>query len=247
MHRAFTIVEMLVTLAVIGILIGILVPSLRSARNQAAATQDLANLRSLMQAHIAYMNLNEERFVDVGLPHGSPADPSLSFVNRLRPYFGGASIAYRSPLDLSPHWAVDDGGDGVPVQDGPTPLFRRTSYGMNNYLSRNFSPAVAIDGIGEGVDRMTQVQHPESLVCFLLMAESGPYASADHPHVEEWGAAPNPARQAATQVHINAVDRQRPAGDSRSNYAYLDGRTATEIFDNVFRSIDSNRFDPSLN
>ncbi|MBL9140769.1 MAG: type II secretion system protein [Phycisphaerae bacterium] len=246
MHRAFTLVEALVAIAIVAILIGILVPSLAAVRMQALATQDLGNLRSLMQAHLAYMNVNNERFVDVGLPHGTPADPSLSFVHRLRPFFGNAAVALRSPLDRSPHWQVDDGGEDVPVAQGATPIWRYTSYGMNNYLSRTFSPLVALDGPNAAIDRLSQVGSPESTVCFLLMADSGPYASADHPHVEEWSSAPDPALHAASQCRINAVSGTRPSTDSRSNYAFLDGRTATKVFDDVYRSGTINQFDPLL-
>lgn len=246
MRRAFTLVEALVVVAIIAILLGLLLPALKGARIQSLVVQDLSNLRALMQAHSAYMNVYEERFVDVGLPHGTVADPSLSFVNKLRPFFGGSTLAYRSPLDQSPHWGPDDGGvEGIPVAEGSPPLWRRTSYGMNNYLSRTFSPLVALDGPGAATDRLSRIPQPEQTVCFLLMAETGPFASADHPHVEDWGAVPDPARKAATQCMVDALSRQRPSSESRSNYAYLDGHAATRPFGTVFRNANQNQFDPT--
>jgi prepilin-type N-terminal cleavage/methylation domain-containing protein/prepilin-type processing-associated H-X9-DG protein len=242
----FTLVEVLVVVGIIAVLVGIAVPSLASARRSAVATADLANLRGLAVAHLSYMAGNEDRFVDVGLPHGSIANASRSFVECLRPWFGRAELALRSPLDESPHWSAESGGEGEPVVASTPPLYRRTSYGMNNYLSRSYSPAVALDGEGAGADRLQQVRDHERTVCFLLMAERGAYASADHPHVEEWSTSPQPARTAASQVQINAVDRGKPGNGSQSNYAFVDGHVATHAFDDLFRSASSNRFDPSL-
>lgn len=245
-RAGFTLVELLVACAVLALLLGLLLPALRSISRQAMSTQDLSNLRSLMQAHASYMNLNNERFVDVGLPHGSFGDPSLSFVHRLKPYVGTSVLAVKSPLDQSPHWSAADGGDGVPVVEGVTPVWRCTSYGMNNYLSRTLSPLVALDGPSAATDTLARFHKPENMVCFLLMAELGSYASADHPHVEEWGAAPIPSKQASTQVLINGVDRSRVSTDSRSNYAYLDGHVRTHRFDEVFKDTNNNRFDPGI-
>jgi prepilin-type N-terminal cleavage/methylation domain-containing protein/prepilin-type processing-associated H-X9-DG protein len=242
----FTLVEVLVVVGIIAVLVGIAVPSLASARRSAVATADLANLRGLAVAHLSYMAGNEDRFVDVGLPHGSIANASRSFVECLRPWFGREDLALRSPLDESPHWSAESGGEGEPVVASTPPLYRRTSYGMNNYLSRSYSPAVALDGEGAGADRLQQVRDHERTVCFLLMAERGAYASADHPHVEEWSTSPQPARTAASQVQINAVDRGKPGNGSQSNYAFVDGHVATHAFDDLFRSASSNRFDPSL-
>lgn len=242
--RAFTIVELLVVVAIIATLIGILVPTLSMMRRTAVATADLSNLRSLAAAHVGYMNMNGERFVDAGMPHGTVASPESSFVNRLKPYFGGSPVALRSPLDQSVHWPLELGGDGIPVVEGPVPVFRSTSYGMNNWLSRTYSPAVALDGPGAGVDRLSQVAVPERTVGFLLMAESGSFASADHVHAEDWAASPDPARTAATQASIGAIDRGRPGPDSRSNYAFLDGHVQTHEFRDVFTDAARNRFEP---
>jgi prepilin-type N-terminal cleavage/methylation domain-containing protein/prepilin-type processing-associated H-X9-DG protein len=245
-HAGFTLIELIVTVAIVSVLLGLLLPALRSVQRQAIATADLSNLRSLMQAHLAYMNIYHERFVDVGLPHGTPADPSLSFVHKLKPFLGSGTLAVKSPLDQSPHWQPEDGGDGTPVMGGLTPVWRQTSYGMNNYLSRTVSPWIALSGPSAASDCLAAIEKPHRMVCFLLMSELGSYASADHPHVEDWGSAPHPARQAAGQSMINAIDRNRPSTDSRSNYAFLDGHATAQRFDEVFKTSSDNQFDPEV-
>jgi type II secretory pathway pseudopilin PulG len=52
--RAFTIVELLVVVATIGLLIGILLPAIGKAREQALLTRSEANLRQLGVAHATY-------------------------------------------------------------------------------------------------------------------------------------------------------------------------------------------------
>ena len=242
---AFTLVELMVVVGIVAALATLALPALASARRTSLATADLAIMRSLSTAHASYMNLNEDRFVDVGLPHGSAGQPQRSFVTTLRPYLDGNALAFRSPLDASPHWPGELGGDGEPVVAGSSPVFRRTSYGMNNWLSRSYSPAVALDGPGSGIDRLQQVRDPERIACFLLMAERGSYASADHPHVEQWASSPNPARTAATQVQVNAVDRRTPQVGSIANWAFVDGHVRTMPFEDIWRSAGENRLDPT--
>ena len=198
-------------------------------------------------AHSAYMNVFKDHFVDAGLPHGGIGNVKNSFVQTLRPYYGGV-MSVKSPLDNSPHWSQDVGESGTPVGSGASAAYRQTSYGLNNYLSRNYSPLVALGGAGSGVDSMTGIRDPSKVVCFLLMAEKGSFAAADHPHIEEWCslAELEVPKFAASQVAINAADRQTPSRPSKSNWSFLDGHVATMEFDDVYQDCEHNQLDPSL-
>lgn len=61
--RGFTLIELLVVIAIIAVLMAILMPSLRRAKQQAAAMNCLANAKTLSLAWYVYMGENDGRVV----------------------------------------------------------------------------------------------------------------------------------------------------------------------------------------
>ncbi len=238
-RSAFTLVELLVVVGIIALLIGILLPVLSNARRAARVVSDLSNLRQMQTAHWLYMGDYKGRFIDVGLGHGaSHSDEGVAWINTLSRYYGTPLIA-RSPLDDSPHWGPAP--DGLPIPGAPADRRRRTSYGVNNYLSP-LSPTVPYLTL----DRVPQ---PTALNQFLIMSFTGPFAGADHPHVETWfnpflpGITP---RLADDNVQIDAADGPPASVESRSNWGFLDGHAATLPFGDVYTNPTTNQMDPAV-
>ena len=143
-RRAFTIVELLVVVAVIAVLVAILFPALSGFRQRGAVVACATQMRELSLAQADYATENNGRMIDAGLSHGGTGNPDVAWINTLVPTLSSPE-ALKSPLDSSRHWSTELGGEGTPIP-GTDGRLRRTSYGLNNYLTQ-YSPAKAGEGI----------------------------------------------------------------------------------------------------
>ena len=60
--RAFTLIELLIVIAIIAVLVALLMPAFVSARHQSRASVCVANLRQLASATLMYLNDHDEQF-----------------------------------------------------------------------------------------------------------------------------------------------------------------------------------------
>jgi len=238
--HAFTLVELLVVIAVIAVLMGILMPVLHTSRLSALQINCLANMRNMEMAHWMYMTDWDGYLIDVGLAHGGAhAKEKVAWINTLQPYYKDG-LLHRCPVDKSPHWPIEKGGQGIPVPP-TTDHFRKTSYGINNYLS-----TVAPE---KRYRKLSDISRPSGTVHFLIMAFEGQFAGADHPHVETWyvpGQVDSPPVKAAKQIETAAHGGKSQSWEARSNYGFLDGHAEVRIFRDVYTNWQHNSFDPEV-
>jgi len=76
-RRGFTLIELLVVISVIAVLMGVLIPALRAAREQGRMICCGANVRNLTMAWLMYQDDNDGQLVPVSVPIPlvSPYDP----------------------------------------------------------------------------------------------------------------------------------------------------------------------------
>lgn len=238
LSRGFTLIELLVVVGIIAVLISILVPSLGAARNQARTTKCLTNLKAMETAHWMYMSEHGGQLIQAGLAHGGAhANEGVAWLNTLQLYYNNKLMA-RCPSDISPHWPGTAGGGGVPIPPS-TSQFRRTSYGINEFTDRDLIPW------GGPYHRIENYPRPSDTLHFMEMANEGSFAGADHPHVELWVG--NVPAKAYSQLQTNQHGGASRSWNGRANYGFLDGHAETLRLDQIFKDMQRNKFDPSVN
>lgn len=107
-RRGFTLVELLVVMAIIAILAGLLLPSLAGATERARSTVCLSNLRQVGVSLRLYLDENQDRFpiMQNRIRHGTNA-PGTAIAEVLGPKLGNLQIL-KCPSDRQ-RWFEDTG------------------------------------------------------------------------------------------------------------------------------------------
>lgn len=119
-QRAFTLIELLVVVTIIAVLMGILLPSLAGARQQARRLKCLANLKGWGMAFQLYYDQNKERlpyvlpFYDIDAPI-TPQDPQLlqvmdAYMDVPVPYKDDQGVVHTWEPYLCPNDRDEDAG-----------------------------------------------------------------------------------------------------------------------------------------
>ena len=132
--KGFTLVELLVVVAIIALLISILLPSLQRAKEQARITVCLSNLRGLGLAFSQYVAENNGWYppaaacggLSYGMVRGDVWGPEYTWDTNLKPYYNDVNMIHcpsdklpRNYLNIrdtlvacqAPSGVADDGGD----------------------------------------------------------------------------------------------------------------------------------------
>lgn len=145
--RAFTLIELLVVISIIVLLISILLPALRNAREQAKSITCASQIRQLAVAMDMYASDSKDTYLvvlDPALTHPLVVDPSIA----MRPYINvdNRSAVWRCPTDP---------GDGV---------WSKTVYGDPQFTRSYAANGYALGTVGASA--RSRIKRPSYTILF---------------------------------------------------------------------------------
>lgn len=194
--RAFTLVELLVVIGMIGVLIGMLLPAISVAREQAKSVACLSNLRQLAVAAHAYVALNRGRY-----PPARWGSDNWDF----------SIVAGRAVPGLLWRGQTDMHIQQCPSFDG------KSNTPLDPYTGYNYNTSYIGHGQGETIEspaKASQVRQPS---CTALFGDGEYYNGAD-----KFMRAPFP-HPGDLSTTTRAAGTQGFRHRGRTNVAFCDG------------------------
>ncbi len=119
-RRGFTLVELLVVIGIIALLIGLLMPSLQKAKEQANSVKCKSNMRQIFIELMVYMDRNNGWLFPVGPDKPSGQPRTLGADNKTPPWKRWPMLAFKfSHPDIPPDSLVSDPMDWSTYAAGP--------------------------------------------------------------------------------------------------------------------------------
>lgn len=205
--KRFTLIELLIVVALIAILLSILLPSLTKARDKAYMAVCLSNLSQIQKANSLFMKNNEQRFIDqvnqknrkaglnVGYAYaglGGSYNPNVT--RPLNQYLGEEKESGAGKMDVTLCPKAEDSHDSVQY------------FGTSYMAAARVEHTNDLDGTTASNDSpfLAQIYNPAQMV---LMANQGAW---------HW----------SKFYSSNTSWTPDPHGDKRYPVSYVDGHTA---------------------
>ncbi len=211
-RRGFTLVELLVVVAVIGLLVGLLLPAVQASRESARRSKCASNLRQVGLAIAQFTDVHGGRWPET--THTVEADPDTGLFTKAWIYSIGPFMEDVDAIRICPD---DQAGELRLAGKG-------TSYTLNGYLSKESRPAFD--------NRRKVIASSQSIVAFELAeikdigamtsqnpADIDPYN--DHVHSFNWFTTSNINNKQVFLAISNEVAVERH--DGSAHYLYADG------------------------
>lgn len=205
---AFSLVELLASLAIIAVLVGLLFPATKSMVLKGKSAKDASNLRAIAQANITYAAENNQQCV-IGFTEKDPTVPgdyNKTWYFELRPYFDKEGVTTATsvgsvPVYISPNDPTKGGvtGANAVAADSPT----RRSYAIN-YYCREY-----VSGSGKVYRARKMMAMPATTMIFV-----GNFPAVQ---VGAHGISPN------SDTSLSAIPRNWHSAKDMAQFAFLDG------------------------
>lgn len=200
--RAFSLMEMLISVGIIALLASLLVPTVKGLVKGGNTVKDAANLKAIANANILYAVDNDGRCVVAQ----TSAPRSKVWYGELRPYLGlepgsETNLTGHLPILVSPSDPNKGGLRGPSAIDPDN--YRRRSYGVN-YYTREF-----ISGSTSEYRGRKMIVLPSATMIFV----------GDFPSIEFGTHGINPDNAG----HLAGLPRTWHSTKDKAQFAFLDG------------------------